>query len=486
MGFSKDFLWGGATAANQYEGGYLDGNRGLSTLDAVTAGSHQVPRMITFQRKDGSLGSVTREESLPEGAVGYLDPDRYYPSHRATDFYHHVKEDIALFAQMGFGCYRMSISWSRICPNGQKELNEEGLAFYDLVIDELLAHHIQPVITLNHFDMPLDLADRYDGWSSRELIEFYVFFCETLFRRYEKKVKYWMTFNEINILRSWTQLGIHDNGPQTKYQAIHHIFLASAKAVLLGHSINPEFQIGMMCCYIPAYPMTCRPEDVYESIKENRKREFYMDVQCRGYYPEFQLKEFKRLGVTIKKEEGDDELIRQGTVDYLGFSYYMSTVATVDTNAERTEGNQILAYKNPYLKASDWGWAIDPMGLRISLCKLYERYHIPLFVVENGFGAADKPEEDGRIEDDYRIDYFKKHIEAMKAAVEEDGVSLMGYTPWGCIDLVSAGTGEMKKRYGFIYVDLDDEGKGSMERRKKKSFDWYQKVIRSNGEDLEY
>lgn len=485
MAFSENFLWGGATAANQYEGGYQSGGRGLSTLDAITAGDYKTPRMITFKRKDGTIGSVTREDKVPEGAVGYIDTEKYYPSHVATDFYHHFKEDIALFAEMGFKCFRMSVSWSRVCPKGLKEINEEGIQFYDEVIDELLKYNIEPVITLNHFDMPMYLADHYDGWASREVIDYYLFFCNILFQRYKNKVKYWMTFNEINILRAWTQIGIHDNGPAVKYQAAHHIFVASAKAVLLGHEINPDFQIGTMCCYIPAYPMTCKPEDVYEAIKENRKREFYMDVQCRGYYPEYQLKEFERLGVNIKKEPEDDEVIAQGTVDYLGFSYYMSTIATTDPNAERTEGNQIFAFKNPYLEVSDWGWAIDPLGLRISLCKLYERYHLPLFIVENGLGAADKVEADGSIQDDYRIDYFKKHIQAMKDAVEYDGVDLMGYTPWGCIDVVSAGTGQMKKRYGFIYVDMDDEGNGTMQRKKKKSFSWYKKVIQSNGENLD-
>lgn len=482
--FPKDFLWGGATAANQYEGGVLEGGRTLATSDAIAAGAYKVPREVTYLNMDGSVGYSTREEKIPAGATGFLEENRYYPSHVATDFYHHYKEDIALFAEMGFRCFRMSVSWSRVCPRGLKEVNEEGLKFYDAVIEELLKYDIEPVITINHFDVPMYLADHYDGWASREVIDFYLFFCETLFRRYRDKVKYWMTFNEVNILRAWAQLGIHDNSPQVRYQAAHHVFVASAKAVTIGHKINPEFQIGMMCCYIPAYPMSCNPEDVYESMKENRKREFFMDVQCRGYYPEYQMREFERLGVTIKKEPEDDAVIAAGTVDYLGFSYYMSTVSTVDPNAERTEGNQMLAFKNPYLETSDWGWAIDPLGLRISLCKLYERYHLPLFVVENGLGAVDKIEEDGSIQDDYRIDYFRKHVQAMKDAVTYDGVNLMGYTPWGCIDVVSAGTGEMKKRYGFIYVDMDDEGNGSLERRKKKSFDWYKNVIATNGEVL--
>lgn len=485
--FSDNFLWGGATAANQYEGGYLDGGRGPSTLDAITGGSHKNPRKVTYILPDGTKGIVTRQDPLPEGAAGYIDPNQYYPSHVATDFYRHYKEDIQLFAEMGFRCFRMSISWSRICPHGIDETpNEEGLQFYDHVFDECLKYGIEPVVTINHFDTPMYLADQMDGWSDRRLVDYYLHYCQIIFTRYRDKVKYWMTFNEINFLRSWMHIGIHDNqDPQVLYQAVHHIFVASAKAVLLGHEINPDFQIGMMVSYIPSYPMTCRPEDVMENILYNRQKEFYMDVQCRGYYPRHKLKEFERLGVTIKMEADDEEVIRKGTVDYIGFSYYMSTVSTTDKNAEKTGGNQVMAYKNPYLPVSDWGWAVDPMGLRISLIQMYERYHLPLFIVENGLGAVDHVEEDGTIQDGYRIDYFRKHIQAMRDAVELDGVELMGYTPWGCIDLVSAGTGEMKKRYGFIYVDMDDQGKGTLERRRKQSFYWYKHVIETNGECLE-
>ncbi|MGY3777127.1 glycoside hydrolase family 1 protein [Isobaculum melis] len=485
MTFPKDFLWGGATAANQYEGGYLSGGKGPSTLDAITGGSHTKPRMITYKTKDGKIETCGRGDALPEGAVGYIDPETYYPSHVATDFYHHYKEDIALFAEMGFKCFRLSIAWSRICPKGTKEVNEEGLSFYDNVFDELLSHGIEPIVTINHFDIPMYLADELDGWSSRETIDHFLFFCETLFTRYKNKVKYWMTFNEINFLRSWTQIGIHDNSKQSKYQAAHHLFVASGKAVTLGHQINPDFKIGMMVAYIPSYPMSCKPEDVMEALTFNREQEFYMDVQVKGYYPKHKLKEFEREGITIKKEAGDDAIIASGTVDYIGFSYYMSTVSASDpTDVKYVGGNQMPAVKNPYLEESEWGWAVDPLGLRIALCKLEDRYHIPLFVVENGFGAVDKVEADGTIQDDYRIDYFKKHIAAMKDAVELDGVDLIGYTPWGCIDIVSAGTGEMKKRYGFIYVDMDDEGNGTLKRSKKKSFDWYQKVIATNGENL--
>ncbi len=488
MSFSKNFLWGGAVAGNQYEGGYQEGGRGLSTLDAVTGGGYKKPRMITYKRKDGQPGQSPIDSSMtgniPKGAVGYVKSDTFYPSHMATDFYHHYKEDIALFAEMGFKCFRMSISWSRICPNGMYEVNEEGLKFYDDVFDELLKYQIQPVVTINHFDMPLYLADHYDGWANREVIDFFTFYAETVMKRYKDKVKYWMTFNEINVLSGWCQIGIHSNDPQTLYQAHHHIFVASAKVVEIGHKINPGFKIGMMAAVIPSYPMSCKPEEVLESIHFNRAREFYMDVQVKGYYPSYKLKEFERLGVQIRMEDGDLEQLARGTVDYIGFSYYMSTVSTTDPEAEQTEGNQFMAFKNPYLETSDWGWTVDPTGLRIALCQMYDRYHLPLFIVENGLGAADEIEPDGTICDDYRIGYLKAHIEAMKAAVEYDGVELMGYTPWGCIDIVSAGTGEMKKRYGFIYVERYDDGTGDFSRRKKKSFDWYKKVIASNGEVL--
>lgn len=387
---------------------------------------------------------------------------------------------------MGFKCFRLSINWSRICPKGTDEVNEEGLAFYDAVFDELLKYNIEPVVTINHFDIPMYLADELDGWSNRKVIDYFLFFCETIFKRYKDKVKYWMTFNEINFLRSWTQIGIHDSSLQGKYQAAHHLFVASAKAVKLGHQINSDFQIGMMVAYIPSYPMSCRPEDVMESVQFNREQEFYIDVQVKGYYPAHKLKQFEREGVVIKKEAGDDELIKEGTVDYIGFSYYMSTVSSANPDKVKfVGGNQMPAVKNPYLEESDWGWGVDPLGLRISLSKLYDRYNIPLFVVENGFGAVDTVESEGAIIDDYRIDYFKKHVAAMKDAIDLDGVDLIGYTPWGCIDLVSAGTGEMKKRYGFIYVDLDDHGQGTLKRSRKKSFNWYKQVIATNGEKLE-
>lgn len=460
-------------------------------IDVTTNGSHTNPRKIGWMIPETGETGVTNmgfgsiPTVFPEGAVPALVDGYYYPSHKATDFYHHYKEDIALMAEMGFRTFRMSISWARIYPElASENPNEEGLRFYENVYDELNKYGIEPLVTLSHFEIPVELVTKYGGWKNREVIDLFVKFTTTVMKRYKGKVKYWMTFNEINILRSWTQIGIHDNSPRHRYQALHHILVASAKAVQLGHQICPDFKIGMMCCYIPAYPMTCKPEDVYEAIKENRKREFFMDVQCKGYYPSYQIKEFERLGFSIVMDDEDVNILKEGTVDYIGFSYYMSTVATTDPNAQKAEGNQITAYKNPYLETSEWGWAIDPMGLRISLCKLYERYHLPLFVVENGLGAVDILEKDHSIHDPYRMDYLKKHIQAMKDAIEIDGVDLMGYTPWGCIDVVSAGTGEMKKRDGFIYVDMDDQGHGTLKRFKKDSFYWYKNVIETNGEVL--
>lgn len=488
MSFREDFLWGGATAANQHEGGWNEGGRGPSTFDAVTGGGYQVPRRITYLDQNGQPGEAPVDSTMtgpvPEGALGLIREDTFYPSHQATDFYHHYKEDIALMAEMGFKCFRMSISWSRICPDGRYTVNEEGLQFYDDVFDELKKHGIEPVVTLNHFDMPMALADQLDGWSSREVIDSFLFYAKTVFERYQGKVRCWMTFNEINVLSSWCQTGVHDNSPQNLAQAHHHIFVASARAVQLGHSIDPENRIGMMVAYTPAYPMTCKPDDVMEAIRFNRQKHFYMDVQVHGRYPAYQLRENERNGITIAMEPGDLDEIARGTVDFIGFSYYMSTAASTDPNAEKTEGNQFIASKNPYLQTSEWGWTIDPLGLRIALNEIYDRYHKPMFIVENGLGAPDQIDENGEIHDPYRIDYLRDHIRAMKDAVELDGVDLMGYTPWGCVDIVSAGTGEMKKRYGLVYVERYDDGTGDFSRRPKQSFDWYKRVIASNGEDL--
>lgn len=478
MGFRDDFLWGGATAANQFEGGYDEGGKGLSCADMLTNGTGSSPRQITRT----------------------LEKGMYYPNHVASDFYHHYKEDIALMAEMGFQVFRMSIAWTRIYPTGMEtEPNEEGLKFYDDVFDELKEHGIEPLVTISHYELPFYLTEHYNGWSSRELIDLYVKFCGTIFRRYKDKVKYWLTFNEINCgtlaLGNYMSLGILNEGtrsfleqkdiPQLRYQGMHHQFVASAMAVKLGHEINPDFRIGCMIALMPTYPLTCHPEDMLKFQKQWQDINYYCgDVMVRGEYPHYAKRLWAEQGVSLEITDEDRKILKEGTVDFYSLSYYQTNCVSHSDDQSMTGGNLLSGVKNPYLKASDWGWQIDPDGLRYTLNDLYGRYRIPLMIVENGLGAYDRVEEDGSIHDDYRIAYLKAHIRAMKEAVD-DGVDLMGYTPWGCIDIVSASTGEMKKRYGFIYVDSDDFGNGSFKRSKKDSFRWYRKVIRSNGEELD-
>ena len=477
MSLPKDFLWGGALAAHQFEGGVLDTTKGLSVADVMTGGNVSTPRVITDGVKEGL----------------------YYPNHIGIDFYHHYKEDIKLFAEMGFKCFRTSIAWTRIFPLGDEEQpDEEGLQFYDDVFDELLKYGIEPVITLSHFEMPYHLAKEYGGFMNRKTIDFFVKFAEVCFKRYKNKVKYWMTFNEINNqmnfvndIYGWTNSGAHfgnyDNPEEAMYQCAHHTLVASAKAVKIGKEINPDFLIGNMISMVPFYPYSCSPKDQLLAQQLMHDRFFFSDVQCRGHYPAYALKMFERKRFNINITDEDKKALSEGTVDYIGFSYYMSN--TVNSNSIRdvsttTDGSSEHSVKNPYIKETDWGWAIDPEGLRYVLNQFYERYELPMFIVENGFGAIDKKEEDGSCHDSYRIDHLRAHIKQMKKAVEEDGVNLMGYTPWGCIDCISFTTGEMKKRYGFIYVDRDNEGNGTLERSKKDSYEWYKKVIASNGEVL--
>lgn len=428
-----------------------------------------------------------------------MEKDTFYPSHEAINFYHHYREDIALFAEMGFKVFRFSINWTRIFPTGEEsEPNEKGLEFYDRVIDECLKHHIEPLITISHYEVPLALTKKYNGWASREMIDIFLKYCEVLFKRYKGKVKYWLTFNEINsatgqfggflsqgILNQGTKDFMHQvDIPQLRFQGLHHQFVASAAAVRLAHKIDPEYKVGCMQLFATMYPLTCNPDDVVACQEFSRiKNWFCGDVQVRGQYPAYMKRYFRENDIHIKMAAEDAEILKSGCVDFYTFSYYMSGCISANPNQEQAEGNLIGGVSNPYLKASDWGWQIDPKGLRYTLNEIYDRYQIPVMVVENGLGAFNQPGEDGTIQDDYRIDYLRQHIEQMKEAVE-DGVDLMGYTPWGCIDLVSASTGEMAKRYGFIYVEKYDDGTGDLSRKKKKSFDWYKKVIESNGENL--
>lgn len=472
-----NFLWGGAVAANQIEGGYREGGKGLSIMDVMTAGSHGVMRRIT------------------DGVV----PGESYPNHEAVDFYHHYKEDIRLFAEMGFRCFRTSIAWTRIFPNGdESEPNEAGLQFYDDLFDELLKYGIEPVVTLSHFEMPYHLVTQYGSWMNRKVIDFFVNYAVTVFKRYKNKVKYWLTFNEINNqsntcadIFGWTCSGIRysqfEKPEEAMYQAVHHELVASALAVKKGHEINPDFQIGCMCAFVPYYPYSCDPADVVMAAECMHERYYFSDVHMRGHYSAFARKEWERKGYQIQMEPEDEQILSEGKADFLGFSYYMSNTVKGGVKkdvSECVDGSSPYSVPNPYVKASDWGWQIDPKGLRYALTTLYERYEKPLFVVENGLGAVDVLEEDGSCNDDYRIAYLKAHIEEMKKAVEIDGAEVMGYTPWGCIDLVSFSTGELKKRYGFIYVDKNDDGSGTGKRSKKKSFEWYRRVIASNGEEL--
>lgn len=466
MPFPKNFLWGSATAANQIEGAVTEGGKGLSTADVMTVGGHGVKRRIT----------------------PILEPGAYYPSHVAIDHFHRYKEDIALFAEMGWNCYRMSISWPRIFPNGDEtQPNEQGLAFYDNVIDELLAHNIQPLVTISHFETPLGLK-KYGFWKNRQLIDLYLRYATTLFEHFKGRVKLWLTFNEINCMSTqpWVAGGIDSEDESVRMTAAYHQFLASAQAVQAAHAIDPENKVGMMYCGHFAYPNSCNSNDVIGTMNFMHQMLFYSDVQCRGYYPRYKLRELERQGITLPIHPGDLDELKRGTVDFISYSYYMTHVT-----GEKTQGilkglNGLdTGYKNPYLERSAWGWAIDPQGLRYSLNLLYDRYQIPVMIVENGLGAVDTVEPDGSIHDDYRINYLRRHIQEMKKAIELDGVPVMGYTSWTPIDSIALSTGQMSKRYGFIYVDLDENGNGTLERRRKDSFYWYKKVVSSNGEDLD-
>ena len=466
--FTEGFLWGGATAANQFEGAYKEDGKGLSTQDIA-------PK--------GVMGPITSEPT--EDNMKLI----------GIDFYHRYKEDIKLFAEMGFKTFRLSIAWSRIFQNGDdKEPNEKGLEFYDRVFDELAKYGIEPLVTISHYETPLALAKNYDGWVNRKLIGFFENYTRTLFTRYKDKVKYWLTFNEINSATHFPYMSAGIWTPKEKlskqelYQAMHHELVASALAVKIGHEINPEFKIGCMILGVPNYPLTSKPSDVLKAMEADRQNLFFADIHARGEYPRYMNRFFKENNIKIKMEPGDTEILKN-TVDFVSFSYYMSACATADPEKDKKgAGNLIGGVPNPYLKASAWGWQIDPEGLRYMLNLLYDRYQKPLFIVENGLGAVDEliTDENGNktVEDDYRINYLNDHLVQVAEAIE-DGVQLMGYTTWGCIDLVSASTAELKKRYGFIYVDRNDDGSGTLERYKKKSFNWYREVIATNGESLE-
>lgn len=470
--FPENFLWGGAIAANQSEGGYREGGKGLTTVDMIPYGEN---------RMSIKLGLVDSVE---------LSEEEFYPSHQAIDFYHRYKEDIALLAEMGFKTFRMSIAWNRIFPKGDElEPNQAGIDFYRSVFEECHKYGIEPLVTLCHFDVPMHLVNEYGSWRNRKMIGFFERYARTCFEAFDGLVKYWLTFNEINILlhSPFSGAGLlfqeGENRDQVKYQAAHHELVASALVTKIAHEINPENQVGCMLAGGNFYPYSCKPEDVFTAMQKDRENLFFIDVQSRGYYPSYAQKVFDEKGVKLEILEEDYDTLKH-TVDFISFSYYASRCASADMNANNTsEANVVKSIRNPHLPASDWGWVIDPLGLRITMNTLYDRYQKPLFLVENGLGAKDVPDENGEVQDDYRIDYLRQHVEAMADAIT-DGVPLMGFTPWGCIDLVAASTGEMSKRYGFIYVDRDNLGNGTLNRTPKKSFLWYKRVIASNGTEL--
>ncbi len=466
----KDFLWGGAVAGNQCEGAYLKDGKGLSAVDVMPS------------IKEGRWDALY---SLKKAVSTEYD---FYPSHDAINFYENYEEDLERMAEMGFKVFRTSISWPRIFPNGdEKEPNEEGLLFYDRMFKKARDLNMELLVTISHYDTPLSLFEKCNGWLDRQVVDYYLNYTEVIFKRYKNLVKYWITFNEINMTMHLPSFGsgmdINDlEDPKTaQYQAIHHQLVASAKAVKMAKEINPDMQIGCMIAGGETYPLTTNPNDVLHVDKVNQSAYLFIDVQAKGKYPYFFKKELEKLVI----EDGDFEALKEGTVDFVSFSYYSSRVASADPEAgNKTSGNLFPTIKNEYLEVSQWGWQIDPVGLRITMNRLYDRYNLPLFIVENGLGAKDELTENNEIIDDYRIDYLSKHIEQLKIAAEEDNVDILGYTSWGCIDLVSASTGEMSKRYGYIYVDRDNDGNGTNKRINKKSFYWYKKVIETNGEDL--
>lgn len=464
--FPKDFLFGGAIAANQTEGAYLEAGKGLGICDVLPVGKQ---RLLNISKT--------------------IDEGKYYPSHKAVDFYHHMEEDVALLKEMGLKCFRFSINWPRIFPKGDEATpNKEGIQFYHRLLDLLIEAGIEPIVTISHYETPLHLATEYGGWDNRKLIDFFINYCKVLFTEYGQKVTYWMSFNEINnvVKIPWFAAAIDtskdENPAQRQYQAAHHMFVAHALAKKAMKEVNEAAQMGCMLSLSGVYPETPKPEDILGSYEFRRKSLFFGDVMIRGEYPKYSQRLFEELGVELVMEDDDLETIKNYTSEYLAFSYYLTTVYANDLEIKTGTGGP-QGKKNPYLQSSQWGWEIDPVGLRYVCNELYDRYQVPLMIAENGLGAADEIDENGEIHDEERQAYLKDHLLALAEAMK-DGCEVIAYTWWGIMDIVSAGTGEMKKRYGFIHVDCDNEGKGTFKRSKKDSFYYYQKIIATNGRCL--
>ncbi|MDT2757612.1 family 1 glycosylhydrolase [Enterococcus asini] len=476
MELASDFLWGGSIAAHQCEGSWQVGNKGPGIMDLVTKGSRDCERQITSE----------------------IQPELNYPSHEGIDFYNQYETDIQLFKEMGFTALRLSIDWARIFPNGDEEVpNRKGLAFYEKVIDTLLANGIEPIVTLYHFEMPKYLVDHYGAWGNRRVIDLYLHYCETVMRFFNGKVHYWVTFNEMNHLDPKSEqsdiftymiAGVKYSDMALPVQELaqigYNMTLASVKAVALGHELNPKNRIGCVFGFNPIYAYDCRPENILKAFLENDRDYYQSDAMCFGNFPKYKIKEYETWNIQLKREIADEAAFANGKLDFIGLNYYLSSVSKSEFERKETE-SLFGGVQNPYLEQSKWGWGIDPMGIRYVMNYLYRRYQLPILITENGLGAVDCLEADGSIHDEYRMSYLAKHIEQVKKAVTEDYVECLGYLSWAPIDLISASTGEMSKRYGFIYVDLDDWGKGSFKRLKKDSFYWYQRVIASNGEILD-
>ena len=475
-GFPEGFLWGGAIAACQAEGAYDVDGRGLSTSD------------LRCYTKGFDRANIEKEggDTLAGIRATVADTESFFPKRYGIDFYHTYKEDLGLMQELGLRAFRTSVSWSRIFPQGdEEEPNEAGLTFYDRLFNEIVADGMVPVITMSHYDIPLHLVTEYGGFANREVIKLFCRYAKVLLERYHDLVKYWIVFNQVNLLPTvrFGSLGLYDdqaeNMEELMYQAVHHQMVAAAQTKLMARRIDPTLHIGTMMADGTFYPATCRPADVVLTMQKNRMQYFFTDVQLRGEYPVYALRYFKEHGYDIKILPEDEELLRDNTMDFLGISYYSSKIVDSDVNTIAP----FEASQNPNLEPTPWEWRADPLGFYNSISQYWDRYEVPIMIAENGFGALDEVEPDGSIHDSYRIDYLRKHVEQLRECVK-DGVDVIAYLSWGPIDIVSSSSAEMSKRYGYVYVDRDDFGNGSQKRLKKDSFYWYQHVIQTNGAEL--
>ena len=473
----EDFLWGGAIAANQAEGAHGVAGKGYSLADVHKFYPNKSNDEIQKEQKKGM--------TIAQIKNNLEDTEGYYPKRYGIDFYHTYNEDLELFADLGLKAFRTSIDWTRIFPTGEEETpNEEGLKFYDHLIDKIIDLGMEPIITILHYETPINISLKYGGWHNRKVIDLFYKYGKVVLNRYKDKVKYWIVINQINLIgdEPFNSTAIPsdtvENFDEAAYQAVHNQFVACAMLKEYARRINPEIKIGTMVCDVTAYPASPKPEDILLAFKKKRLEYYFTDVQFRGEYPQFVLNYFKENNIHIDILENDNKILKENPMDFLAISYYSTAMADASKNTIK----QASVTPNPYLEKSPWGWAIDPKGLYVTLSAYWDRYRKPIMIAENGLGTYDEI-ENGQIHDNYRISYLSAHISAMKQAMY-DGAEIFAYCVWSPIDIVSCSTAQMSKRYGLIYVDLDDEGKGTGKRIKKDSFFWYKKVIETNGEEL--